>query len=125
MVINIHYHGATVRLADGSLASVSEAELVAHRPRYTSSLAKREPLSLVLDGLGRHRIVTLEPVPALVSSAPSSDVLFADIVFEAKIGAYLKATQEWAPADQSPPAERHFIRKKRRARLFEARPETT
>ncbi len=102
-----------------------EAELVANRPRYTSSHAKREPLALVLDRLGRHQIVTLEAAPPLVSSAPSGDLLFADVVFEAKIGAYLKATQEWAPADQAPPAERHFIRKKRRARLFEARPDVT
>jgi hypothetical protein len=104
---------------------VTEAELVANRPHYTSSHVKRESLALVLDRHGRHRIVTLEAAPPAISSAPATDALFSDIVFEAKLGAYLKATQEWAPADQAPPAERHFISKKRRARLFEARPDVS
>lgn len=102
---------------------MTETELAANRSRYASSHAKREALELVLDRHGRHRIVTLEATPAVISSASATDALFSDVVFEAKIGAYLKATQEWAPADQAPPAERHFIRKKRRARLFEARPD--
>ncbi len=121
-VINIHHHGGTVRLEDGTLAAITGSELVAHRPRYVSAHAKREALDLLLDRRGRHSTVTLEPPP--VAEDARVDAAFADVVFEARIGAYLKSTEEWAPPDQAPPAERHFIRKKRRARLFEARPDT-
>ena len=48
-----------------------------------------------------------------------------DAAFERRIGDYLRATQEWAPPDRPEPAERHFIRKKRRAALFEARKKPT
>ena len=34
---------------------------------------------------------------------------------------YLKSTQEWEPADGVPAAERHFLRKKRRAAFFESK----
>lgn len=103
---------------------MTEAELAANRPRYLTSLAKREPLAFSLDDRhGRHRVVTLEPPTSPAVAAEQSPVGFADLVFEARIGAYLKSTEEWAPADQAPPAERHFIRKKRRARVFEARPD--
>ncbi len=121
-VINIHHHGGTVRLEDGTLAAITETELLAHRPRYVSAHAKREALELLLDWNGRHATVTLEPPPPVNDAG--HDAAFEDTVFEARIGAYLKSTQEWAPPDQAPPAERHFIRKKRRARLFEARPDT-
>ena len=36
-----------------------------------------------------------------------------------------RASQEWAPADRPEPADRHFIRKNRRAALFEARNAST
>ncbi|GAC1303900.1 MAG: hypothetical protein NVS2B3_03630 [Vulcanimicrobiaceae bacterium] len=124
-VINIHHHGGTVRLDDGSLATIPIVELDTNRPAYASSLAKRTSLELAIDRHGRHRIAALA---ATVAAPPASDphpALVADVAFEARIGAYLKATEAWAPADQAPPAERHFIRKKRRARLFEARGETT
>ncbi|GAC1490727.1 MAG: hypothetical protein NVS2B8_14630 [Vulcanimicrobiaceae bacterium] len=121
-VINIHHHGGTVRLTDGRLASIPEAELVAHRPRYVASHAKREPISLVVAPHGRHPTVALdEPTPHVATDR----VAFADVVFEARMDAYLKSTEAWAPADQAPPAERHFIAKKRRARLFEASPDAT
>ena len=48
-VINIHFHGALVRLEDGSLASVEAPEVAAHRPQYVRSLERREPLVFVLD----------------------------------------------------------------------------
>ena len=120
-VINIHFHGATVRLEDGSLAAVPAAELAAHRPTYVSSLDKRSPLALILDRHGRHRIVMLVRPDA----APAASPLIRNDAFEAQIGAYLKATEAWAPADRPAPAERHFIRKKRRARLFEAHGDST
>ncbi len=117
-VINVHYHGATVRLEDGTLAAVPAAELAANRPAYVASHQSRTPLALELDRRGRHPIVVLEraaggptkPAPRLVDEG-----------FEAQMNAYLKSTQEWAPPDRPAPAERHFIRKKRRAAFFEAR----
>lgn len=115
-VINIHHLGATVRLEDGSLATISLAELVTNRSAFASSLARRQPLELVLTFGGRHRSAALA-----TSARQPTDALALDEAFEARMDAYLKATQEWAPSDQTPPAERHFIRKKRRARLFEAR----
>lgn len=125
-VINIHHHGATVRLEDGSLATITAPELAANRPAYASSLAKRRPLDFRVTGIERHRVAVLasnDPSASLEAvAAPES---FFDEAFEARMGAYLKSTQEWAPADQAPPAERHFIRKKRRARIFEARVEPT
>ena len=115
-VINVHYHGATVRLEDGTLAAVSAAELAANRPVYLASHRMRTPVALELDGRGRHPIVVLERE----AQAPAAPRLASD-GFEAQMNAYLKSTQEWAPPDRPAPAERHFIRKKRRAAFFEAR----
>ncbi len=122
IVINIHFHGATVRLEDGSLAAVPAAELAAHRPAYVSSCASRTPLELVLDRRARHPSVTLagggDAAPE-VQRSPAPRL--TDAAFELRIAEYLKATEEWAPPDRPEPAERHFIRKKRRAAFFEAR----
>ena len=116
-VINVHAHGATVRLEDGTLAAVPAAELAAHRPTYVASHRSRTPLALELDARGRHAIVTLERGAPQTQAAPR----LVDDGFEAQMNAYLKSTQEWAPLDRPAPAERHFIRKKRRAAFFEAR----
>ncbi len=123
-VINIHHHGATARLEDGSLATISAAELAANRPAYASSLAKRKPLEFDLTIEGRHPSVMLADLASAspaVAAKTAAAITAMDDAFEARMDAYLKATQEWAPPDQAPPAERHFIRKKRRARIFEAR----
>ncbi len=122
-VINIHYHGATVRLDDGTLAAVAEAELAQNRPVYVASLQRRTPLTLALDGRGRHPLVALPRTLAVPVTEPALPL--ADEAFEARMDDYLKSTEEWAPADRPPPAERHFIRKKRRARIFEARNTST
>jgi len=114
-VINLHFHGATVRFDDGSLAAVPSLEVAAHRDAFTRSLQTRESLALVLDRNGRHPIAYLAP-----SDAASSDPHFED-----RLNAYLKSTEEWAPPDRPAPAERHFIRKKRRAAHFEARGKAT
>jgi hypothetical protein len=125
-VINVHHHGATVRLADGSLAAVSARELAAHRPAYVASCARRTPLDLVLDRRARHPVVALPGSSAGAPAAPETPVpRLVDPAFERRIGEYLRASQEWAPADRPEPAERHFIRKKRRAALFEARNAST
>jgi hypothetical protein len=118
-VINIHFHGATVRLEDGTLAAVSAAELAENRPTYVASLQRRAPLALVLDDRGRHARVMLQRTESELAAAPTA--LQSDEAFEARMDEYLKSTEEWAPADRPAPAERHFIRKKRRARIFEAR----
>ncbi|MGH7727237.1 MAG: hypothetical protein ACREM2_00380 [Vulcanimicrobiaceae bacterium] len=113
-VINLHRLGAIVRLTDGSLAAVPGDELASHRAAYEASLARRTPLELALvRGSGR-------PIVTLADGGPLPTD--ADPAFEARLSAYLKATEEWAPPDRPPPAERHFIRKKRRAKIFEARP---
>ncbi len=122
IVINIHSSGALVRLEDGTLAAVTNAELAAHRPTYTGSHARRTPLDFLVNDAGRHRVVTLEATaPAEKPAAPT----LVDPGFEERIGAYLKETEAWAPPDRPAPAERHFIRKKRRAAFFEARNKPT
>jgi len=130
-VINIHFHGALVRLEDGSLASVEAPEVAAHRPQYVRSLERREPLVFVLDRRQRHAVVSLggRAVPLAsphdTAAAEREGPRLVDPVFEERIGAYLKETEAWAPTDRPTPAERHFIRKKRRSALFEARNEPT
>lgn len=121
MVISLHQLGATVRLADGTLAAIPANEVAAHRPTFVLSLQRREPLALIVRREGRHAVAKLtaelpgpRPAPTLVDST-----------FEDRMTAYLKSTEEWAPPDRPQPAERHFIRKKRRAAFFEARTKPT
>jgi hypothetical protein len=120
-VISLHQLGATVRLEDGTLAAVPATEVAANRPAFVRSLQKREALELIVRREGRHAVALLPrgvpgpaPAPQLVDSS-----------FEERITAYLKSTEEWAPPDRPQPAERHFIRKKRRAAFFEARTKPT
>jgi hypothetical protein len=123
-VINIHNHGATVRLEDASLAAVPAGDVAANRPAYVASLQRREPLDFRLERAGRHPVVVLDAA-ALGQRERAEAPALADPAFEARMDAYHKATQEWMPADCAPPAERHFIRKKRRAAFFEARTKPT
>ncbi len=117
-VINIHQHGATVRLLDGTLVAVAASELSANRPTYVSSHASRTPLTLLLERRGAHATVALRlPDGKPESTYPN----FRDAAFETQMNAFLKSTHEWEPSDRPAPAERHFIRKKRRAALFEPR----
>lgn len=124
VVINVHSHGATVRLADGGLAAVSSDEFAANRTAYMAAYQKRSSLELVLKRRGRHASAAFpsgNPQGAAEPAPQAPAPLALDPVFEDRIGAYLKATQEWAPPDRPDPAQRHFIRKKRRAAFFEAR----
>jgi len=116
VVINVHQLGATVRLEDGSLAAVPATELSANRSTIVKSFQLREPLTLWVERNGRHAVAYLESrtVPHRIDSA-----------FEDRMNAYLKSTEEWAPPDRPAPADRHFIRKKRRAAVFEARGKST
>jgi hypothetical protein len=135
-IINVHEYGATARLEDGSLAAIPAAEFAAHRPTYVSSRDKRTPLDLRVVRLGRHATASLANVervadPDAVIAEPPSPEQFdelptrTDIAFEMRLGAYLRETEAWAPSDRPAPAERHFIRKKHRADVFEARNKTT
>ena len=103
------------------MAAIPAAQLPAHRPAYVRSRDERAPISLVVEaGPARHPVAALsrEPRAAIVErSVPQ----LIDPAFEERMDSYLKSTQEWAPPDRPAPAERHFIRKKRRAAFFEAR----
>jgi hypothetical protein len=110
-VINIHTNGATVRLDDGTLAAAKPTDVAASHAAYVRSLDLRDPLDFEIDRLGRYALVWL--------SNPKNDVptaLRSDERFEAKITAFLKASEETAPP--SDPAQalasRHVRRKWRR-----------
>ncbi len=120
-VISLHHLGATVRLDDGSLVAVPFAEVESNRPTFVRAMQRREPLTLVVRRDGRHPVASL----SAAAQAPKPPPQLIDPGFEDRITAYLKATEEWAPPDRPQPAERHFIRKKRRAALFEARTKPT
>jgi len=108
IVINLNTYGATVRLDDGDLASAPAADVESHRDQYQRSLARRKRLAFEVRRDGRRRAVSLAPQ-------------IRDDELEEQIAAYLKSTEEWEQPDGVPAAERHFLRKKRRAALFEKR----
>lgn len=109
IVINLNAYGATVRLENGELATAPAVDVEAHRTDYQRSLVRRKRLSFDLSRDGRRRPTVL--------LAPQ----LRDEEFEAQIASYLKSTEEWESPDGVPVAERHFLRKKRRAALFESK----
>ncbi|HEX4012894.1 MAG TPA: hypothetical protein VHX17_03270 [Candidatus Cybelea sp.] len=111
IVINLNAYGALVRLDGGDLASASAADVQSHHEQYQRSLVRRKRLAFEVRRDGRRRAVSLAPQ-------------MHDDELEEQIASYLKSTQEWEPADTMPAAERHFLRKKRRAALFAARQES-
>lgn len=123
IVINVHRLGATVRLEDGTLAAVPFGELLAHEATFHASFAKREAIALELEARdARHRVAFLARGERDRHAAQLASVASVhDSAFEEQMRRYLKATEEWAPPDRPAPAERHFIRKKRRAAHFESR----
>jgi hypothetical protein len=108
IVINLNAYGATVRLANGELAIAPASDVESHRPDYQRSLLRRKRLAFDLRRDGRRSTVFL--VPQL-----------RDDELEAQITSYLKSTGEWESPDGMPAAERHFLRKKRRAAFFESK----
>jgi hypothetical protein len=108
IVINLNSYGATVRLDDGDLASASSSDVETHRDQYQRSLASKKRLAFEVRRRGRRCAVSLAPQ-------------LRDDALEEQIASYLKSTEEWEPADGMAAAERHFLRKKRRAALFESR----
>jgi len=117
VVINIHQLGATVRLDDGSLAAIPASELHAQRQAIVASFRRREALTLRIERTGARPVAFLAREPV----EPESGGRPFDLAFEVQMNRYLKSTEEWALPDRPAPAERHFIRKKRRAAFFEAR----
>jgi hypothetical protein len=108
IVINLNAYGATVRLDDGDLATASSTDVENHRDQYERSLMRRKRLAFEVRREGRRCSVSLAPQ-------------ICDEELEEQIASYLKSTEEWEPSDGLPAAERHFLRKKRRAALFDAR----
>ena len=108
VVINLHAFGAVIRLEDGRLASAPATDLGKNRDAYDRALSRRKPVEFVVTGESRHPIAVLAPQ-------------MHDADLEEQIAQYLKMTQEWEKPDQPPAHERHFLRKKRRAALFESR----
>lgn len=108
IVINLNAYGATVRLDDGDLASASAHDVETHRDEYQRSLMRRKRLAFEVRREGRRCAVSLAPQ-------------IHDETLEEQIASYLRSTEEWEPADGVPAAERHFLRKKRRAALFESK----
>lgn len=108
IVINLNTYGATVRLDEGDLASASVLDVENHREQYQRSLTARKRLAFEVRRQGRRCSVSLAPQ-------------IRDERLEEQIASYLKSTEEWEPADGVPAAERHFLRKKRRAALFESK----
>lgn len=137
IVISVHNLGATVRLEDGRLVAIPLGDVQAQRSRLTSSLRRREPLEFeIASAPGGHAIVRLSgtelpPAPALRSELPPvRDASVAPSVapeidapagFEAAMSAYLKSLEEREGNDGASAAERHALRKKKRAAWFEAR----
>jgi hypothetical protein len=105
IVINLNAYGATVRLDDGDLASASSLDVQAHRDQYQRSLAERKRLTFEVRREGRRAAVSLAPA-------------LRDDRLEEQISSYLKSIEEWEPGDRLPAADRHFLRKKRRAAIF-------
>jgi hypothetical protein len=108
IVINLNTYGATVRLDGGDLATASATDVDSHRDQYQRSLTARKRLAFEVRRDGRRCAVSLAPQ-------------IRDDKLEEQIASYLKSTEEWEPADGPPAAERHFLRKKRRAALFESK----
>ncbi len=150
IVISVHNLGATVRLEDGRLLAIPLGDVQAQRNRLTSSLRRREPLEFeVASAPGGHAIARLSgterppaeaPAPAETRAArtpvrhpeappereepvaPSGvPDIDAPAGFEAAMSAYLKSLEEREGSDGASAAERHALRKKKRAAWFEAR----
>lgn len=111
VVINVNAFGATVRLEDGRLATAPGADVEAHRAEYDRALLTHKALSFQIRESGRHLLALIAPQ-------------LRDEQFEEQIANYLKMTEEWEKPDMPPAHERHFLRKKKRAALFESRHST-
>ena len=108
VVINLNAYGATVRLEDGRIGSVSLTDVEQNRNAYERALTGRKNLEFIVQMTARHLVLTLAPQ-------------LRDEQFEEQITQYLKMTEEWESPEGPTAHERHFLRKKKRAALFESR----
>lgn len=108
-VINLNAYGATVRLESGELASAPAGDVETHRALYERSISGRKALAFVLHpGLKR----------PMVTIAPHID----EPELDDAIAQYFKSTESWENDEEGRSAhERHFLRKKKRAALFESK----
>ncbi len=112
IVINLNRYGGTVRLDDGDIASADSVDVETHRGSYERSLTNHQRLTFEVRRDGRRRSVLLAPQ-------------IVDYALEEKIASYLRETEEWQSPDALPAAERHFLKKKKRAAAFSNRSETS
>jgi len=106
-VINLNAYGAAVRLESGELASAPAGDVEAHRNDYERAMSTRKSLAFERHPGARRAMVTI--VPRI--DEPELD---------AQIAQYLESTSEWENDENGVPAhERHFLQKKKRAKLFE------
>ncbi|HEY0798301.1 MAG TPA: hypothetical protein VGD50_04075 [Candidatus Baltobacteraceae bacterium] len=117
IVINMHQLGATVRLEDGTLAAIPPAEVMAHRAILHDSMIKKQELPFAVARTGRRPAAFVTPDALARTPAPQ----LTDNLFEERMNTYLRSVADHESLDGPPPAERHFIRKKKRAAIFEAR----
>lgn len=110
-VINVNAFGATIRLESGEIASAPAYDVSVHRAEYDRAMSARKLLTFERHE-GRRMTVTLAPH-------------IRDAGLEEQIVGYLKMTEEWDVRDGVPAHERHFLKKKRRAALFESRHSTS
>lgn len=108
IVINLNRYGGTVRLDDGDLAIATPDDVETHRGAYERSLANHQRLTFEVRRDGRRRSVALAPQ-------------IVDEGLEEKITAYLRDTEDRESPDALPAAERHFLKKKKRAAVFAKR----
>ena len=119
-VINVHNLGAIVRLEDGRLVAAPIGDVNKNRSAYTRALEHKD-VTLPFDLVGKMVVIAQTRIDEV---APTTDVPpLTDPSFEAQIAAYLKSTEAWAPSDRPQPFERHLVRKRQRAKLFESRAE--
>ena len=109
IVINLNRYGGAVRLDDGDIASANPADVETHRNVYERSLTDRQRLTFEVRRHGRRRFVLLAP-----------QIVNDDL--EDKISAFLRESEEWETPDTVPAADRHFLKKKKRAAIFAKRP---
>ena len=108
-VINLNAYGATVRLESGELASAPAGDVETHRAQYERSISGRKSIAFIQHAGGRRPMVTLAPQ----IEEPELDEQIAE---------YFKSTESWETDEEGGPAhERHFLRKKKRAALFQSK----
>lgn len=110
VVINLNVYGATVRLDGGELASASVEDVEAHRAVYARALERRTELTFEVRSGGRRATVVLAPQ-------------IIDEMLEDRIAAFQRSNEGWELDDAPPAHVRHFLQKKRRAKLFESKPD--